>query len=204
MKSLANFAAVLAAAAVLAPAAAHAGANLLTNGGFETGDFTGWHESDASNLTSVKLGDYNGVGPSQGQYQAVLGAVGFGVLSQDLVTPVGETFRLTFDLANDAAGFNFFEIEFGAQRIAVCVSCSVFDYRTFSYDLPALDPTTTLALNFEKPPGFWHLDNVSFKQVVAQTSGAPEPASWTLMILGFAAAGGALRASRRHRQIAGA
>src|SRR5450432_796063 len=50
-------------------------------------------------------------GPREGQYQAVLGAVGFGVLSQDLVTPVGETFRLTFDLANDAAGFNFFEIE---------------------------------------------------------------------------------------------
>ena len=46
-------------------------ANLITNGGFETGDFTGW-EALGGRLAFVS-GTFNGIAPHSGNYQAVLG-----------------------------------------------------------------------------------------------------------------------------------
>jgi len=45
----------------------------------------------------------------------------------------------------------------------------------------------------------WGLDNVAFRATVADapTGGVPEPATWAMMILGFGAAGTALRSRRR-------
>lgn len=54
---------------------------------------------------------------------------------------------------------------------------------------------------FTGPTGWYHDNPGSFTVAVHLASGAPEPAAWALMILGFAAAGGALR-SRRRRAVA--
>ena len=193
MKTLAALAAALAAAAILAPASAHAGVNLLTNGGFETGDFTAWDEFDIYDFTFVQSGDFDSLAPRGGQYQALLGAVRNGELSQDLETPVGATYRLSFDLANEQAGENGFFVGFGAQHDFVCLHCDAFGYRRFSYDTQSLFPFSEVVFDFFNAPSYFHLDNVS---VIRLPNGVPEPGPWALMIVGFGAAGAMLRRNR--------
>lgn len=55
-------------------------------------------------------------------------------------------------------------------------------------------PTTLTYFNFA-------LDNFTFRATTA-VSGVPEPAAWSLMILGFSAAGAAMRLRRRVTTVA--
>jgi len=73
-----------------------AGANaaMITNGSFETGDFTGW----------VSTGTGNNVTPNEGSTDGIYAAsfnggevVGNGVLSQSFTTVIGNTYLLDFD-----------------------------------------------------------------------------------------------------------
>ncbi len=77
------------AAAVLTPfSTASASIDLVVNGGFETGDFTGWN-STLGSVSPVPGGDY----------EAVIGGPGFGGIVQDIATTPGETYTLSFQLA---------------------------------------------------------------------------------------------------------
>jgi PEP-CTERM motif-containing protein len=205
MKTLATLAAALAAAAILAPASARASVNLVTNGSFETGGFDDWDQFGDTGFTDVEFNDVRGILPTEGAWQAVLGPITEGGIRQDLATTIGGTYRLSFDLAREQVfdvgdqdhDANFFGVDFAGQHVAVCVHCASFDFETFSYDFQAFGRTTTLEFDLLNPPTYWHLDNISVRQVDPTRGGVPEPASWALMIMGFGAAGAALRARRR-------
>ena len=88
------------AAALLCTVAWNAKAvNLVTNGGFETGSFSGWTHTDPSNFDNI------GSDPlfaHSGTFHANLGASpGPGSLSQSLTTVAGTAYTLSFFLAND-------------------------------------------------------------------------------------------------------
>ena len=88
------------AAALLCTVAWNAKAvNLVTNGGFETGSFSGWTHTDPSNFDNI------GSDPlfaHSGTFHANLGASpGPGSLSQSLTTVAGSAYTLSFYLAND-------------------------------------------------------------------------------------------------------
>jgi hypothetical protein len=51
-----------------------AGTNLLVNGSFETGDLTGWTEFGDFSFSGVS-GEFVGLAPEEGNYQAYLGSV---------------------------------------------------------------------------------------------------------------------------------
>src|SRR4029077_10049470 len=82
--------------AVLASAAVSAHAqNLLTNPGFETGDFTGWTLSGDTSFCSVSTQH-----PHSGSFSARLaGLPGTGFLDQTITTVVGQSYHVDFWLA---------------------------------------------------------------------------------------------------------
>src|SRR5580704_14001113 len=95
---------------------AHAG-NLVTNGSFETGDFTGW--TVTGDTTFVGVCDVStcpsGFAPQDGNFAAYFGPVGdTATISQTIATTPGEEYSLSFYLANPVGGTpNYFNVTFG-------------------------------------------------------------------------------------------
>src|SRR4051812_47110851 len=95
--------ALLALPILCMPAAA---ANLVANGGFETGDFTDWINGGDTSFTGLSTGDP--VPVFAGNYSGFFGPLSDGTLSQDVVTVAGMSYVVSFYLYNGALGANGF------------------------------------------------------------------------------------------------
>lgn len=85
---------ITAAITVIGASTSVAQAAIIQNGGFETGDFTGWTTSDLSYSGIGASNDYNE--SHSGNYFASLGPIGsIGFLSQNIPTTVGQTYELS-------------------------------------------------------------------------------------------------------------
>ena len=91
---------ILCAAALVCTTAWNANAqNLVANGGFETGDFSGWtHSGDANGFDTV--GDVSTFAHSGTHYAALGSFPDSGSLEQNLSTVPGRLYTLQFYLAN--------------------------------------------------------------------------------------------------------
>ena len=184
---------VLAAAALSASMAAHA--NLITNGDFETGDFSGWTTSIDPVWDGVDT-----LAPQAGTYAAFFGnPTGTSAISQTLATAAGTTYNVLFWLMAEADPTgnsvpNSFSFEWdGAAGAPAIVNTGPFGYTQFQYQLVASSASTTLAFLFSDTPAFWDFDSVD---VTAVANAVPEPTSLALVL---GALGGLLAVSRRPR-----
>ena len=84
-----------------------ASANLITNPGFETGDFTGW-----SKVGGLVAGPINGVSPHSGNFQAIFSADGL-ALTQSVATTPGASYTIDFFLAQAGGAPNSFSVSWG-------------------------------------------------------------------------------------------
>ena len=156
---------------VLLAAPTFAAPNLVINGGFETGDFTGWDQGGNTGFSGVD-GDAN-----SGDYAAYFGPVGsLGYISQVLLTMPGTTYAVTFYLANDGGTANAFTADFGGTNLLTLADAPGFGYTRYSYNVQASDPKTTLSFGFRQDPSYLHLDDVSVQEATA----TPEPATFAL------------------------
>ena len=168
-----------------------ANANIVTNGGFETGDFTGWTQTGDSASDGVTCPGPSSV-VAEGNCSAFFGAVGdIGGITQSLTTVAGETYKITFAL--EAFGFSVssFTGSFdGTQFISLTDPNTGGVYHTFSFFETATGTSTDLAFDFRDDPLFMYLDAVS-------VTPAPEP--MTLWVFGIGLAG--VAAVRRRKKV---
>jgi hypothetical protein len=169
------------------------GDNIVVNGGFETGNFSGWTlvgggcVGVGSNSPSGCTGVDVNPGPHSGKYAAYLGPnAQIDALSQTqlLSTIAGRTYQIDFYLANTSLGGatspNLFTASFGSNPLLSLTNAGSFGFTQFHYLVTATTSTTSLSFNFRQDPAYWVLDDVSVQAV-------SEP--FSLLLLGAGMAG---------------
>ena len=163
---------VNAPAAPAAPAPPPASANLVTNGSFETGDFTGW--TLGGNYTGGQT--YINNQSESGAYAAAIGSMGSdGTLSQTLQTTAGQQYTLSFWVANQGSGPNDFAVKWNGTTLASGVNASATGYTQVTFTVTATGPTSTLEFDARQDPSHWSLDNISVTAI-----GTPAPSVPTI------------------------
>jgi len=176
---------LLAITAVAALSVAYpAKANLITNPGFETGDFTGW-----TGINNAGVGGTNfGIAPHSGSFQTNFGTPSG--ISQSVATTAGQSYTISFFYA--VAGVippNFtLSVNWGGSTVFSHLFTSASGYTEFTTTVTASASSTTLAFA-TSGLGFSFLDDVS-----VEVAGVPDGGT-TVSLLGCALLG--LAALRR-------
>jgi hypothetical protein len=190
-------------AALLCAAAWNANAvNIVTDAGFEAStDNIGGNPFSAS-WTNIDPSGFSEVGGDSafahsGTNYAFLGASpGFGSLSQNLSTVVGQSYTLSFWLANDqTVGLpqsNSFRVLFGGVQVFSIANQAPFGYTQFTISgLVATGGLSSLEFVSNHDSDFWRLDDIS-----VNAQGVPEGLSTIWLALPAFGALGLVQFSR--------
>lgn len=200
-------------ALVAAPLAA---ANLIVNGGFEastgtTTTPTGWtnvgHSDGVINYSIGPVPAYEGsYFYDLGGYGNASGPVGDGIM-QTVSTVAGQKYKLVFGLSSeDVAGITRLDVSVGSLLTSFTQGSGGTYFRkgftTQTIDYTATGASTTVkfieGLNTSGGNNDPLLDGVMF----LGAAGVPEPATWGMMLVGFGALGGVMRAGRKSAVVA--
>ena len=187
-------------------ASAH-GANIVSNAGFETGDFTSWTRINATGFSGVSgsicpSGADTTCVPHTGNFAAFFGDPSLPLegITQTLTTLSGTTYNLDFWLLVDTriagpAGTEY-KVSFGSTVLADVFDAHIAPYQHLSFSATAAGPTTDLKFEFKNAPSWFGLDDVTVV-IAPAPSGAPEPVSSGLVGASLIALVGLRRFLRR-------
>ena len=184
---------VLVAVVLLSAAPMAFGQNLVTNGSFETADFTGWSSTGNFEFSGVTSGAfYVYTGAQDGDFYSYFGPVSDpGGISQSFNTTAGQQYVFSFWLA--AVGDDPSSVTVmwdGNTLLNQSDPNTGGNWQLFSYDVIGTGHDT-ISFSFRDDPAYIALDNVS----VAPSGGGsvPEPSSFLLMGTGVLGLAGFLR-----------
>lgn len=167
---------------------AHAGTvNLVTNGSFEQGplsigSFQGWQTNLGDISTFVDSNGHTGAiygDAADGLWSAFFGSTaadGGASISQSLATTAGQTYLLSFDLANDNGGLgpvNEFDVVVGGVTAFDFTNLPNQNYVHEQYSFVASGNSTLLQFSGSNDQSYFDLDNVG-------VAAAPEPSALAL------------------------
>lgn len=141
--------------------------DLITNGGFETGDFTGWSQWGDPGGTSVSNASHGGAfsgwfGPSNN----------FGGIRQTLAVGADQTVHLSFWLANGGGPVNALQVKLEGVTLLSFAGSQAFGYTEYTFEHTAAAANPVLEFGFFHRPAHFRLDDVSAMVVVPLPPGA--------------------------------
>ncbi|MDR3459342.1 MAG: protease pro-enzyme activation domain-containing protein [Verrucomicrobiae bacterium] len=154
--------------------------SLVQNGGFETGDFTGWTLVGNTVVSQGPFGStiYNAVESSSaypavvhtGTYGAFMGDTQLATLSQTLATIPGENYLVSFWLDNTTSGSGQqFQASWNGTSIYQSSSPGAFSWTNLQFIVTANAAGTVLQFGAENDAAYFGLDDIGVTHVPALT-----------------------------------
>ena len=147
------------------------GQSLVENGGFETGDFTGWTlVGNTTTGSGYNETIYDAVEDAAsgydvvyaGTYGAFLGDDQLATLSQTLTTVAGQNYLLSFWLDNPAAGsVQRFLVNWSGTALYNITNPPAFAWTNFQFVVTAPGSNSILQFGAENDPSYFGLDVIS-------------------------------------------
>jgi hypothetical protein len=173
------FAATMASAS----ASALASTQYLVNGGFETGDFTGWTESGNFSFTSVVPSPYF-YAAQAGDYFVFDGPVNSDAyLSQTFTDTPGQTLYVSGWVTGFGSSPSNVDFMFDGTTYVSIDPVPLQSWTRYSFIVTAAG-SDTFSVGFRNDPFYDGLDSFS-----VSTSPVPEASTWAMLLLGFAGLG---------------
>ncbi len=137
---------------------------LVQNGGFETGNFTGWTLNGIGGTYNFVTNSSWYFAPNSGTYLALLGQTGLplGTLSQTLATSAGQLYLLSLWYNSpDGLTPNEFSVSWNGTKIFDQSNIGAIGWTHLQYLLTATGPATVLQFGFRDDQTWLGLDDVS-------------------------------------------
>jgi flagellin len=163
---------VLAAIAVSHGTAA--ATSIIMNGGFETGDLTGWSLSGSS---SEMRFDFVNSRANTGNYGLYLGAGALVTVSQTLATMAGQQYTLDYWLFNQGGTPNYFAADWNGSVVpgSALTNTGAQPFTEYTYTVDATSSSTVVGFSSYQAPNSWSIDDITV------TEATPEPGSFVMV-----------------------